>query len=68
MTRSNPASAAWAAYFRNHLEVAANWGEQNDRLCNCQCPACMDSRTELGGIGFAPIREGSIFDPAAARL
>lgn len=31
---------AWEAYFRNHPEVIANWGQVNGREPNCPCAKC----------------------------
>jgi hypothetical protein len=62
MSRSRPASAAWAAFFQNHPKVIASWGETNGRTCNCTCAACMQSREETDADGWSPLPEGSIFD------
>lgn len=40
MTRENPRSDAWAAYYRNHPNVIASWGESNGRAPKCTCALC----------------------------
>lgn len=40
MSRENPRTEEWAAYYANHPEVLANWGESNGYANNCPCIKC----------------------------
>jgi hypothetical protein len=48
MSRANPASPAWAAYYERHPEVLANWAESNGREPVCTCS------WSSGGLGLPP--------------
>lgn len=44
MSRENPRTPEWAAYYAAHPEVAASWSEANDRPPRCVCARCAAAR------------------------
>lgn len=58
MSRDNPRSQAWAAFYANHPEVVATWGEANGYEPNCGCHSCdPDGLQPAGNVVVAQAQE-----------